>query len=230
MGGENGSFLMAQLIHKNANLAVMLLSNASAGPRETRRKGGWAKLMLLAGQRQRRKPEIPDLLKGKVQTDTHYKCANVCMYACKSTNLSSSRGSHPCSLWETAGCTGRRGMCHPEVGSFGPVTCGERTWYNNGKHESPCFYATDQYLCVSSLKQRLHTCTRVFGDGSWSCRLRCWLGPLPICSAETLGVSASLLYWPPHLWDQKREAAELGWPLGIKEQIQKALFSPAAIS
>lgn len=49
------------------------------------------------------------------------------MYACKSTNLSSSRGSHPCSLWEMAECTGRRGMCHPEVGSFGPVTCGERT-------------------------------------------------------------------------------------------------------
>lgn len=38
--GENGSFLMAQLIHKNASLAVRLLSNASAGPRETRRKAG----------------------------------------------------------------------------------------------------------------------------------------------------------------------------------------------
>lgn len=37
---ENGPFLMAQLIHKNAKLAVRLLSNVSAGPRETRRKGG----------------------------------------------------------------------------------------------------------------------------------------------------------------------------------------------
>lgn len=126
--GTNGLFLIAQLIHKNVNLGVRLLSNVSVCPRQTRIRGGWAKLMLLAGQQQQ-KQEILDLLKGKGQTDTHYKCANVCMYACKSTNLSSSRGSHPCSQWEMAECTGKRGMCHPEVGSFGPVTCGERTWW-----------------------------------------------------------------------------------------------------
>lgn len=169
--GENGCFLMAQLIHKNASLAVRLLSNASAGPRETRRKAGWAKLMLLAGRRQRQQPEILDLWKGKVQADTRCKRANVCMYACKSTNLSSSRGSHPCSRWETAGCTGRRGMCHPGVGSFGPVTCGERTCSNNGKHESPCFYVTDRHLCGSSFKKT--KATYVYQSFWW------WIMALP---------------------------------------------------
>lgn len=61
-----------------------------------------------------------------------------CMYACKWTHLSSSRGSHPCSLREMAECTGRRGMCHPEVGSFGPMMCGERTCLRDGKYETAC--------------------------------------------------------------------------------------------
>lgn len=71
-----------------------------------------------------------------------------CMYACKWTNLSSSRGSHPCSQWEMAECTGRRGMCHPEVGSFGPTTCDERTCLRDGKYETSCFYVI---LSVHSL-------------------------------------------------------------------------------
>lgn len=58
----------------------------------------------------------------------------VCVCVSKLTNLSSSRGSRPCSLWVMAAYTGRWGRCRPEVESFGPVMCGEKTW--SQKHDT----------------------------------------------------------------------------------------------
>lgn len=58
-------------------------------------------------------------------TYLHFYADAACV--CKLANLSSSRGSRPCSLRAMAGCTGRWGMRRPEVESFGPVMCGERT-------------------------------------------------------------------------------------------------------
>lgn len=84
--GTNGISLIAQLIHENATLGVMLHSNVPVGPRETGIRGGRAKLMLLAGQQQQ-KQEILDLLKGKGQPDTTSVQMYVCMHANQQTCL-----------------------------------------------------------------------------------------------------------------------------------------------
>lgn len=151
--GTNGLFLIAQLIHKNVNLGVRLLSNVSVCPRETRIRGGWAKLMLLAGQQQQRQ-EILDLLKGKGQTDTHYKCANVCMYVCmqinkpvflkgKSSLLSMGDGRV---YWQ-------EGDVPPRGGELWSSDVWWEDLVSDGKYETTCFYVTEQYLCASSLNK-----------------------------------------------------------------------------
>lgn len=112
--------------------------------------------------------------------------AFLCLYSlcvCNFTNLSSSRGSRPCSLWVMAEYSGRSGMCHPEEESFGPVTCGERTWLREGNMMTQIMFLCDFNLVSVSYAMTKEN-TYVYQSFWWW--IIEWVIPLPARSFADL--------------------------------------------